>query len=143
MHRVLASAMLLAFPVFGGGFWLEFANPKAVSDLKAKDAAIIVRATGCGEPSRATITGKAVGVVNGQRQTLQVEMIKLAQPGLYAAKHSLPAKGNWVLVFTGDYEGHKTGGVVKVSGDGFNRQNVKVMSHEPTKAEIEEALGVD
>ena len=59
MVRTLLIAVFGAAVTFAGGFNLEFGNPAANPDAKAKDAAVVVRAVGCHSPEKAVFTGTA------------------------------------------------------------------------------------
>src|SRR5947208_16449564 len=93
---LLASTFAMA-----GGFDIEFGNPTANSDPKAKDTAVVVRATGCHNPEQAVFTATAEGKVDGKRQSIPLQVIALSTPGTYAVKKQWPDKGAWVLTFAG------------------------------------------
>lgn len=142
MHisRIVVVAAAVSGTLFAGGFWLEFGNPKASLDEKARDAVLIVRPLGCHHPERAQITGTAEGLINGQRRSLPLTLVPLSQPGMYAVKFDRPKEGAWVLSFVASDESRMTGGVAPIGPQGFERGAAKFMPHRPSGAEVEAAL---
>lgn len=141
MVRTLVFTVFGAATMFAGGFNLEFGNPAANPDAKAKDAAVIVRAVGCHSPEKAVFTGVAEGVVNGKRQTIPLTMIALDQPGVFAVKQQWPREGSWVLTFTGSVDGvYLAGATVPVSSKGVERLAAKNYHRKLTEEDIQIAL---
>lgn len=120
-----------------GGFWLELGNPSATKDPAAKNAALIVRAIGCGEPSKAEITATAEGLVDGQRKSIPVKLVPLSEHGVFAAERSWPATGKWVLHFRGNYLSRVTSTVTQVLPGGELKRPGKMVMNGATEAEID------
>ena len=137
-----ASALTLALGAlaYGGGYWLEFGNPSASKDPAAKGAIAIVRAMGCGEPSKSTLKATAEGLVEGERKSITLEVVALSTPGAFALKGTLPAEGKWVVSATGTYMGAKRGAVAAVTPAGFDRKSAKSIPHQPARADIDAVL---
>ena len=141
MVRTFVLAVFGAATMLAGGFNLEFGNPDASRDVKAKGAAVIVRAVGCHSPERAVFTGTAVGVVNGKRQTIPLTLIPLSQPGVFAVKQQWPGEGTWMLTFTGSVDGtYLAGATVPVSSKGVERLAAKNYHRKLTDEDIQAAL---
>jgi hypothetical protein len=141
MVRTLLIAVLGAATTFAGGFSLEFGNPAANPDAKAKGAALVVRAVGCHSPEKAVFTGTAEGVVNGKRQTIALTMIPLGQPGVFAVKQQWPSEGSWVLTFAGSVDGtYLAGATVPVSSNGVERFSAKNYHRKLTEEDIQASL---
>jgi hypothetical protein len=141
MLRTVLIAVYGAATMLAGGFNLEFGNPDANSDPKAKDAAVIVRAVGCHSPEKAVFTGTAVGMVDGKRQTVQLSLIPLSQPGVFAVKQQWPREGSWVLTFTASVDGiYLAGATVPVSARGVERLAAKNYHRKLTDEDIQVAL---
>ena len=142
LQLLTASALTLAFGVlaFGGGYWLEFANPSASNDPLAKGAIAIVRALGCGEPSKSTVTATAEGLIGNERKSVTLEVVALSTPGMYALKGNLPTEGKWVVSAAGTYMGAKRGAIVVVTPQGFDRKSVKSIPHEPARSDVDAVL---
>jgi len=86
--------------------------------VEQKDGAITVEAQGCQDYSHAQITAQAVGIVNGKRQTVSLELTPAAKPGAYTVHKQWPAEGKWVLVFTGASGALHTHTLVALERDG-------------------------
>jgi hypothetical protein len=142
LHLLTASAMTLASGTlaFSGGYWLEFGKPTASNDPAAKEALALVRAVGCGEPSKSTMSASAEGLVNGERKSLPLQVVTLASPGLYAIKGQLPSEGSWVLSVTGTYLEANTGAIVPITSKGIERKAAKLSRHKPLPAEVDALL---
>ncbi len=143
ISRVAAAAgfgLAVASTLLAGGFWLEVGNPKAASDPKAREAVLVVRPIGCGEPTKARISGTAEGLVNGRRQSVPLRMVPLSQPALYAVHRTWPQEGVWMLALTGSYDGHFTSALAPMGPEGLDRKAVKLVGRKPTAAEIDDGL---
>ena len=135
-----AVAMAVSALAFGGGYWLEFANPSASADPAAKDALAIVRSLGCGNPSESKITATAEGLVNGQRKSVALESVALSAPGVYAIKGSIPAEGVWVVSAKGLYLNHGTGAVAPIVAKKLDRKMAAYVPRNPTAADVDGLL---
>ena len=137
-----ALVALSVLPLLAGGFYLELGNPAANSDPKAKGAVLVTRFTGCHEPEKGVLEAVAVGVVNGQRQTLPLRVTALSQSGMYAVARQWPTEGKWVVQLTGRHPQHNvpTSLLVRVKGDSFERKDAKYMMRLATPQELAELL---
>jgi hypothetical protein len=141
MVRTLLITVLGAAAMFGGSFNLEFGNPEANAEAKAKGAAVVVRAVGCHSPEKAVFTGTAEGVVNGKRQSIPLTIIPLSQPGVFAVKQQWPSEGSWVLTFAGSVDGtYLAGATVPVSSKGVERLAAKNYHRKLTEEDIQPSL---
>src|SRR5437660_246043 len=68
MFWMATAALAVAAPLVAGGFYLQLGNPEANPKAQKMNAVLVIKATGCHDPASATITGKAIGVVSGQRR---------------------------------------------------------------------------
>lgn len=118
----------VARPVFGmllfvtcvaatmaGGFELRVEVPRAGTSFS--DAALLVQAYGCHQPSKATVTGTAEGLVNGARQSVPLTLEKVGD-GVWAVDAQWPTEGAWVLAFSGAYRDRHSSVLVEVGSDG-------------------------
>jgi hypothetical protein len=135
-----ATVGLAAHLFAGGGFFLTLGNPAANSDPQAKNAVVVVRTDGCGEPAKAVIKGTAEAIVNGKRVSLPLKLARLSQPGTYAVQRDGIPEGTVVLSLVGVYEGRETGAIVPLKGSTFTRTATKFVAHRPTAAEVDAAL---
>ncbi|MCX6590791.1 MAG: hypothetical protein NTZ56_04635 [Acidobacteria bacterium] len=141
MLRTAALAVAMV-PLFAGGFYLELGSPAANADPKAKGAVLVTRFIGCQEPEKGVLEAVAIGIVNGQRQTLPLKVTALSQPGMYALARQWPAEGKWVVQLTGRHPGIQvpTSMLVRVSGDTFERKDAKYMMRLPSPGEVSALL---
>lgn len=133
-------ALALGTLAYGGGYWLEFANPSASTEPAARGAIALVRAVGCGEPSKSTVTASAEGLVKGERKSVPLQVVSLSSPGVYALKGDLPGDGAWVLSVSGTYLSASAGAIVPVTPNGFERKKAKLSQHTPLRADIDALL---
>src|ERR1043166_7796676 len=96
-----AAVLGLAGQLFAGGFFLQLGNPEANPEARKANAVLTVKATGCGEPAKAKITASAIGVVNGERQQIPLQLTPLSEPGVYALTQQWPKEGRWVIELRG------------------------------------------
>src|SRR6266567_1382249 len=87
--------------MFAGGFFLQLGNPEANPESAKLNAVVTIKAIGCHDPAAAKVTATAVGVVNGERRTIPLEVKPLAEPGTYALTQQWPAQGKWVIQLVG------------------------------------------
>jgi len=80
-----------------GGFWLQVGNPEASAEARKANAVVTFKVAGCHDPATATVTANAVGVVNGQRRSIPLQLTKLSEPGMYALTQQWPKEGKWVI----------------------------------------------
>lgn len=133
-------ALALGTLAYGGGYWLETANPAASTDPAARGAIALVRAVGCGEPSKSTVTASAEGLVKGERKSVPLQVVALSSPGVYALKGDLPGEGAWVLSIAGTYLNANAGAILPVTPKGFDRKHAKMSQHKPLPADIDALL---
>jgi len=118
---LFAATLLTAASSFAGGFWVEFGNPSASKDPRAKNAAVLVRALGCNNPETAVYKGTAEGMVNGTRRSLPLKFVQLDNKGLWAVERDWPGEGKWVLHIEALRDGHTAHALGKVEAQGVKR----------------------
>jgi hypothetical protein len=62
-----------------------------------RDAALLIHVFHHGSPAGYKIQGRAEGLVDGERRTIQLDLDETSDPGLYAVEQQWPSDGNWVL----------------------------------------------
>lgn len=137
MKRILLFG--LAVPLFAGGFWLQMGTAGASPEAKSLNAALVVRASGCHDPATAQVSGVAIQMVNGRKQTTPLKLIPMKEPGSYAVMRTWPADVPVTLEFVGHQEGAATSMLVQARGESIEKASAKFFPHEPT-AEEEMAL---
>jgi hypothetical protein len=150
----------LGVPLFGGcGLFLDLGNPAAVSDPVARGAFVTVRLYNClgasdegagiGYPREgAVVSGTAEGIVNGERLSMPLRIVKLAGSGLSAVFWRQPQEGVWILnfritnagaYFIGGESPAVLGALVNVRPGGVERQ-VRPVRTPLSQDEIDRAL---
>ncbi len=119
MHRTIRRSLLgatllslsLASPAFAGPPWISIEYPANPFNSTTKGAFCLVRVYHHGDPIGYPVSGTAEGLVNGQRQSVKLELASTSVTGVYAVRYTAPAAGAWVLVInlgTGDEMSHAT-----------------------------------
>ena len=124
----------------GGGFWLVLGNPAASEEAKAMHAVLTIKSAGCHEPEKAQITGRAIGVAGGRRQIVELKLMPMSTPGMYALTRQWPAEGKWVVVLTGKSGELYTSAIAVAGPDGVDRSGAKLAMGKPDPKQTDELL---
>lgn len=135
---LFAAAILLALavPVLAGGFFVLLGNPEASAQARAHHAFVTIKAAGCHQPEKAAITGTAIGLVDGRRQSVPLKLMPLSESGMYAVARQWPVEGRWVLQFVATDHDRVTTTVAAVGPAGIERQTVKYHPGRPDPEEV-------
>jgi hypothetical protein len=129
------AVFLAVAPLFAGGFCLQMETPEANSEAKAQNAALVVRATGCQDPATAQVSGVAIRMTDGRKQTSPLKLIALKDPGTFAVMRDWPADTSVTLEFVGHNAGLSTSMLVRTRGDSVEKASAKFYAHVPTPQE--------
>lgn len=138
MKKTLVAAAALALAglahqAFAGG-------QQVVAQVSADGQSIVVRTYRCGTPSSLSLRGTAEGLVSGQRRTLELEIARGAEAGVFSVARQWPAEGRWALVFS-VVGGHDVSTLVTLEAGQAIRIVDQRMSYEkPSPQRIEAAL---
>lgn len=77
--------------------WLSIEVPANPFERSAKGAVLFVHAYRHGDQVGFPVSGTAWGLVNGERQSIELEFTRTSKSGLYALKQQWPSQGHWVL----------------------------------------------
>lgn len=134
-----------------GGFQISVEPITSSTATHPRGTVLVVRTHGCRQPADASLSATAEGLVNGQRQSLPLQLTPISN-GVYAIKRQWPSEGVWVLAITGTYLGHTSSALVELgdddkaqsnrrvaSGSGINLP-VQIMARKLTPAEVDRAL---
>jgi hypothetical protein len=141
-HSLFVSALALASvaALWAGGLFVVPGNPDANAEARAHKAVLTLRLAGCHEPQKAPLTGTAIGIIDGRKQTIALQIDALSEPGTYALTRQWPEKGRWVLEFIAKDQGRITSTLVAVGPGGIERDAAKMGMHEPIPEEVSALL---
>ena len=140
---LIALALVCMAATAAGGFQLRVEVPQDDSG-----AVLLVRTYGCNQPQNAKVSGKAEGLVDGQRVSVPVRLKNVAR-GVYAVKKQWTDGGTWVLAFSGTYRGRHTSTLVTLDAEGRvavkktakgDELDVRMMPRKLSSNDIENAL---
>ncbi len=77
--------------------WISLEMPANPLDPATRGAAFLVHAYHHGSPTGFPVTGTADGLVDGERQSVDLEFRETSRPGVYAVDQQWPAKGHWIV----------------------------------------------
>ena len=95
---VLASG---AAPLLAAGPpWISIEMPANPFDRASRGAFLLVHAFHHGTPMNFPVTGRAEGIVAGQRRTVPLRLVPTSRDGVYAVHNQWGSTGVWTLVLT-------------------------------------------
>jgi len=102
MSIAIAFATLVAVPsvASAGPPWISIELPANPYDRATKGAFLVVHAFHHGTPMGFPVSGKAEGIVNGQRKTVELRFDRGERDGTYVLKNSWGNEGEWTLVIS-------------------------------------------
>ena len=113
---VLASG---AAPLLAGPPWISIEMPANPFDQASRGAFLLVHAFHHGTPMNFPVTGRAEGIVGGQRRTVQLQLDRTSREGVYALRNQWGSAGVWTLVLTVTQgPGDGATALVDIAGDG-------------------------
>lgn len=80
-----------------GAPWIALEAPANPMDPATRDAAFVVRAYYHERPVGYEVTGTAEGLVDGRRESIELDVRATSQPGVYAVIRNWPDEGRWVV----------------------------------------------
>lgn len=117
----LIAGLTLVFSTLAiaGPPWIAIEYPVNPHDPGTRGALLTVRTYHHGELMSYELTGTAEGIVNGQRQSMPLDIRRLSQTGMYAVRWQKPAQGSWMLVITSKQAGsHAATALVTIDSQG-------------------------
>ena len=97
---VLTLTMAAAAPAPLGPPWISIEYPPSPYDASTRDAFLLVHTYHHGTPIVAPVTGKAEGIVAGERRTVALKFGGTSRTGVFALNKQWPSEGTWVLFIT-------------------------------------------
>ena len=140
MRKLVLILTALAGQLLAGTFVLTLGNPKASTEARELRAVLTVKAAGCLDPATAKVTATAIGLVNGERRTVPLEVKGLSEPGMFAVIGQWPKEGKWVIELVGNSGPKFTNTLVAVGPDGPDRTHAKYDWHKFEERDVEAML---
>lgn len=133
-----------AAAVLVGPPWISVELPANPFDRASRGAFLLVHAFHHGTQVTLPVSGRAEGIVNGQRRTVPLRLVATSRPGVYALHDQWGAGGTWTLVLTvrqgpGDFDGATA--LVELSPDG--RVAVRVPTARHREGEFPRAVSAE
>ena len=125
MFMLAAATTAAAGYLMAGGFYLQLGNPEANPDARKANAVLVIKATGCHDPASARLTARAIGVVEGKRQTIPLTVTKLPGDGVFGLSQQWPSRGKWVIELTANNGEQFTNTLVAAGPNGLDRLHAK------------------
>ena len=129
--------------------WISIEHPPSPYDASTRGAFLLVHAFHHGTPMNFPVTGRAEGIVGGQRRTVPLRLERTSRDGVYALRNQWGATGVWTLVLTvTQAPGDGVTALVDIAGDGrvarvhvpTTRQREHEIPRAVTTAEVEAGL---
>ena len=139
MKKVIWIAAI-ASQLWAGGFYLQLGNPEANTEALKHNAVLVIKAAGCHDPATAQLTATAIGIVNGERQTIPLTVTKLSQPGTFALAQQWPKTGRWVIQLVAKNGEQFTNTLVTAGPEGVDRLHAKADMKQFADRDVEALL---
>ncbi len=94
----LATALIAAPALAKGPPWISIELPANPYDQSTRGAFLLVHSFHHGQAVGYIVSGTAEGIVNGERQSVQLEFTDTGRDGVHALKRTWPGTGTWTLV---------------------------------------------
>ena len=152
MSRLVALlvVMAVAAPAIAGTmFRLEIGPPIAAGTGTPnlpqfkKKVVLVVRPLVCDNAASVQITGTAEGLVNGTRQSIELNLVPVnPAQGVYAVLQQWPENGRWVLQLNGSCPNPKASAstLVPMNGFTFIREKTQVLPQPATRQQVDVLL---
>jgi hypothetical protein len=97
---LLTLTLSAAVPAALGPPWISIEYPPSPYDATTREAFLLVHTFHHGTPIVAPVTGKAEGIVSGERRTVSLKFGGTSRTGVYALNKQWSSEGTWVLFIT-------------------------------------------
>ena len=121
MPLALLRAVALAATIAAGPPWISIELPANPMDPSAHGAFLLVHTYHHRAVTGDMPYGRAVGVVDGERRTVELSFERTGTPGVLALRKSWPSEGSWVLVISVGEEHGSATALVRLAADGSVR----------------------
>jgi hypothetical protein len=115
----LGATAVPAAVALAGPAWISVELPANPFDRASHGAFLLVHAFHHGTELGLPVSGRAEGIVNGQRRTVRLRFEATSRPGVYAVQNQWGTEGTWTLVLTvGQGPNDGATALVELSADG-------------------------
>jgi hypothetical protein len=97
---LLTLTISAAVPATLGPPWISIEYPPSPYDATTRGAFLLVHTFHHGTPIVAPVTGKAEGIISGERRSVSLKFGGTSRTGVYALNKQWPSDGTWVLFIT-------------------------------------------
>lgn len=113
-------ALMAATPdvATAGPPWISIELPANPYDAASRGAYLLVHAFHHGTPMNFPVTGRAEGIVKGERKTITLTFDRTERPGVFALRNQWGVEGEWTLVLSvsqGKGDGNAATALVQIS----------------------------
>ena len=128
IHSIIGLATVLIFSIFT--FTLAWGFDITIeAAAKETDAFLILKPYGCHNPLDAEISGSAESIINGVRESIQLNFIKTAD-GYSILKKQWPKEGNWIIYIRSKYKNLTWCAIINKGKDKVvNNEKIKLFRH--------------
>ena len=141
MGLTISMTLVAGLTAFAQEFALQVGPPIAGNGQQSKNSLLVVRPGGCSDPSAATITATAEGLVDGARRSVPLTLRSMPTPGVRAVPRDWPEGGVWIVNLVGSCGGKTAGAIVSLGASAnYRREAVKLLAHPATSTEIDASL---
>jgi hypothetical protein len=98
LFAAAALTLFAATPAFAGPPWISLEIPANPYNETTRGAFALVRVYHHGDVAYYPVSGKAEGLVNGARQSVDLNLVSTSIPGVYALRYEPKKEGAWLLV---------------------------------------------
>ena len=133
------AVLALAGQLWAGGFFLTLGSPDSSPEARKLNAVLTIKMDGCHDPGAATVTATAIGMVNGERREIPLQLHAMTTPGMYALAQQWPKEGRWVLKLAARNGELFTNSLVTAAPNGIGTE-AKRDSREFTAADVSAML---
>ena len=114
---IAASAIALAAVPFGGP-WISVETPANPFDNSTRNAIMLVHTFHHGTKVNLPVVGRAEGLVDGERKTVDLRLTKSAEIGTHSVRNEWGSKGIWTVLLTASEAQNSIQAVAEINADG-------------------------
>ncbi|HEV7992931.1 MAG TPA: hypothetical protein VGP25_13960 [Gemmatimonadaceae bacterium] len=114
---IAAGAIVIGAATRFGGPWISVETPVNPYDSSTRGAVLLVHTFHHGTAEFMPVAGRAEGLVDGQRRSMDISLDKSSREGTYGVQRQWGAKGIWTLLFTATPREHGGIGSIQAAVD--------------------------